>query len=580
MKNREISEIFSEIADILELKGDNAFRIRAYRTAGQNIINLDRQISDIYKEKGMEGLCDIHGIGKDLAEKIVEMIQTGVLKHHQELLKEFSPGFLGLLNISGIGPKKLKQLRDELNVNTVDDIEKACKNGSLETLDGMGEKSRDKLLEAIQYYKQQLGKTLLVKGEKLADELIAYLSESYYFEKLEKAGSLRRGQETIGDIDILAVTSNVEEAVDYFTRYRGAQQILSKGRLMVSIILKEGIQADLRLIEKSSFGAGLVYFTGSKSHNIKLRKIAKNKGLKVNEYGVFKVNDVTGEDELVSSKKEEDIYASLGMEWIPPELREDTGEIELALAGKIPKDLVELEDIKGDLHIHSTASDGRNSIEENIESAVARGYKYIALTDHSKLIKIAHGMDETRLLEHVGYIRKIAAKRKDIKILAGIEVDILTDGTLDLADYALKELDIVIASVHSKFLLEENIQTERIMRALDNPYVNILAHPSGRIITSRTPMQIDFERLFKHAVARGVYLEINTHGERVDLNDKNARRAKELGAKFVINTDAHDTGQMDLMKFGIKTARRAWLSKDDIINTKTINELLRILKRK
>ena len=575
MTNREISSIFLHIADILEIKEENVFKIRAYRTASQNILALSRQLSEIYEEDPSI-IDNIPGIGKDLKAKIVEMIETGHLEYYSRLMKEFSPGFLDLLNISSLGPKKLKKLRNTLKIKNVTDLEKACKKGKLENLEGMGKKTQDKILEAIEHFRRAEGRMLLPEATGIAGEVTTYLSKSKNFKKIEKAGSLRRGSETVGDLDILTIAKDAEKAMDHFVSYPELESIIAKGPTKSSIKLKEGPQVDLRVIDEGCFGAALVYFTGSKQHNIRVRKIAKNKGYKVSEYGVFSVGK--NKEKFIAGKLEEDVYKKLGMEYVPPELREDRGEVEAAQEGEIPKDLIELKDIKGDLHIHTADTDGRMTIDEVLKESKKRGYKYVAITNHSKLVRVARGLNEKQLLKHVDDIRKKAKKIKGLNILAGVEVDILKNGKLDLEDYALKELDIVIAAVHSNFAMDKDKQTERILRGMDNKHVQMLAHPSGRLITKRNPLEIDFDRIFKKAALDNIILEINTHGDRIDLNDVHSKRAKELGAKFSINTDAHDAFQMDDIIYGVITARRGWLEKKDVVNTYSFEKMKKALR--
>lgn len=577
MENKKISYIFSSIADILELQDANVFRTRAYRTAAQNISNLSRELKDVYDEDPFL-IDNIPGIGKDLKEKIIELVTTGNLIYYDEIKKEFPPGFLDMLDLSGMGPKKLKKLKEELGIENVNDLEKACKRGELAPLDGMGAKTQDKFLKAIEHYRKKEGRMLLSEAYGYAEKIVEYLAKSKNFKKIEKAGSLRRGKETVGDVDILVVAKDNEKAMDYFVQFPGVELVIAKGKTKASIQLKDGPQVDLRVIDASCFGAALVYFTGSKQHNVKIRTKAKAKSYKISEYGVFRISKA-GRETMVAGKTEKDLYEKIGMEWIPPELREDTGEVEAALKGELPKDLISPEDIKGDLHIHTVESDGRSTIEEIVRAAKAKGYQYLAITDHSKYVRVANGMDEKRLIKHIERIRKVSKKVKGIKLLAGCEVDILPGGVLDFKDNILKELDLVIVAIHSGFALDDKSQTERLLRALDNKYVNILAHPSGRLIAKRSPIEVDFDSVFKKAAENNIFLEINTHGERIDLNDANARRAKELGAKFVISTDAHETEQMDEMMHGVITARRAWLSKKDVLNTYTFDKMVRALKK-
>lgn len=576
MYNREISIIFFRIADILELKDENVFRVRAYRTAAQNIADLSREIRDMYQENPSL-LDEIPGIGKDLKGKIEEMLRTGSLEYYTGLMKEFPAGFLDMLNLSGLGPKKLKKLKDELGIKNVDDLETACKNGKIAALEGMGIKTQENILESIKHFRKKQGRMLISEAWYFAGRIIEYLSKSKLFTKIETAGSLRRGAETIGDIDILAVSRDREKAMDYFTDYPETAEVITKGSVKSNIMIKEGPQVDLRIIDDSSYGAALVYFTGSKQHNIKIRTLAKDKGYKLSEYGVFSIS-TGGKEIMLAGAREEDVYKKIGMEWIPPELREDQGEIEAALAGSLPKRLIELAHIKGDLHSHTNATDGRETLEDMAQAAQEKGYQYFAVTEHSKHVRIANGMDEKRILVHADKIRKFSQKLKDIKILAGIEVDILEHGELDIEDYALKEMDIVIAAVHSHFGLDKDKQTERIFRAMDNKLVNVLAHPLGRLISTRASIQADFDKIFAHAAENGIFLEINTHGERIDLNAVHARRAKELGAKFVINTDAHRKKDLDEIIYGVVTARRGWLEKEDILNAHSLDKLTKMLK--
>ena len=578
MFNRQIAEIFLKIADTLELKNENIFKVRAYRTAAQNITGLTRQLSEIYEEDPSK-IGDIPGIGKDLKAKIIELIETGELKFYDELITTFPPGFIDLLNISRLGPKKLRKLQEELGVEDIEDLEKACKTGKLEKIEGMGKKTQDKLLEGIKHFRKKAGRMLLPEAYKHAEAVMAYLKGSKNFKRIEKAGSLRRGKDTVGDIDILALVGNSEKAMDLFVKYPGVDSVIAKGSTKSSISLKGGVQIDLRIVENKSFGAALVYFTGSKEHNIKIRHIAKKLNYKVNEYGVFSTGK-SGKEKYIKGKTEEEVYDVLGLQWIPPELRENSGEIEASQKKEVLGTLLKLKDIKGDLHVHSTASDGRDTLENIAKAAEKRGYKYLAVTDHSKLVKVAGGMDEKQLLKRADQVRKISKKFKGVKILMGVEVDILGDGKLDLEDYALKEMDIVIAAIHSKFSLDKDFQTARVLKAMNNKYVNVLAHPSGRLITTRNPLELDFDKIFRKAADKNIFLEINTHGDRIDLNDVNCRRAKELGAKLVINTDAHEIAQLDNIVYGVMTARRGWIEKKDVLNTYSLEKVLKMLKRK
>jgi len=577
MNNKEIASIFYRIGDALEIKGENVFKIRAYRLAARNIIDLPREVSALFKQDPSQ-LDSIPGIGRDLKEKIVEMLSSGRLAYFESLMKEFPSGFFDMLKLSGLGPKRLKKFKEKLNIKNIDDLEKACRQHSVSELESEGERSEAKLSEAIKYYKKGVGRLLLQSAERIAEKTVDYLAKSNVFKKIEIAGSLRRGKETVGDIDILAEARDNGKAMDHFIAMPFAEKIIAKGTVKSSILVKGGAQLDLRVASAGSFGAALMYFTGSKAHNIKLRRLAKTKKRKVNEYGIFSVS-ASGKEKKLAGKTEKEVYQKLAMTWIPPELREDNGEIEAAQMGRLPANLLTEKDILGDLHLHTKETDGNLSVKDIVLEAKRRGYKYIAITNHSKYVRIANGMDEKRLLAHVADIRKVSSRISGIKVLAGIEVDILEDGRLDLEDYALKELDIVIAAVHSHFALDEKKQTERMVKALDNKYVNILAHPSGRLITTRTPITMDFEKIFLLCAENNIFLEVNTHGERIDLNDLHCRMAKKVGAKFVINTDAHDIAQLDAMKYGVITARRAWLEKKDVLNTYQPGKVIKALGR-
>jgi len=577
MNNGEIAEIFLRIADMLEINGENVFRVRAYRTAAQNIKALSCQLADIYREDPAE-LESIPGIGKDLKGKIIEMIETGVLGYYTELEGEFPPGFLELFDLAGLGPKKLKKMKDELGIGNMNDLEAACRKGVIAEVEGMGARTQGKILDAIAHYRQREGRMLLPLADLFAAEIISYLKGSGKFKKIEAMGSLRRGRETVGDIDILAAASDSAKAMDVFTAYPETGSVTAKGTTKSSVSLKNGPQVDLRIVDDTCFGAASLYFTGSKQHNIKIRKIAKGRGYKISEYGMFKTG-ASGGERMVAGATEEDMYRALGMEFIEAELREDRGEVEAAMTGGLPRALVRNKDIKGDLHLHTTATDGRDTVEAMISAALSKGYKYIAITEHSKNVKVAGGLDDKQLLSHVDKVRKTARRFKGIEVLAGVEVDILAGGELDFEDSVLKEMDIVVAAIHSRFTLDRQTQTERMLRAMDNRYVNILAHPSGRLITTRRGMEFDVDKVFRKAAENDIFLEINTHGERIDLNAEHCRRAKEMGARFAINTDAHSAEQMDLLKYGVITARRGWLEKDDILNTYTFSKMRKALKK-
>ncbi len=573
MENRDIARIFNQIADVLEITGGNQYKIRAYRRAAMNIEGLSKRIEDIYREDE-RGLREIPGVGEGIAKKIKEIIKTGRLKKHQELLKKVPPELLELTQITGIGPKHLKALMDGLNVKNVDDLERVCKEHKVRELEGFGQITEEKILIALKEYRGSKGRIKLNEAYSYGNSIVDYLKRGEdKIDRVEIAGSLRRGVETIGDIDILVSTKDVDEIMDKFTKYPEVKEVLSKGRTKSSVVLSSGLQVDLRNIKESEFGSALVYFTGSKLHNIHIRKMAKSKGLKVNEYGVFKGK------RLLGSKTEEDVYKSIGLKFILPELREDRGEIEAASKGKLPR-LIELKDIKGDLHMHTKASDGTHTIAEMAKEAKDRGYGYIAITEHSKAVKVAGGLNEKELAEHIKRIDKENKRIKGINILKGIEVDIKEDGKLDLDDSILSELDIVIAAIHSKFNMPEDKMTDRILKAFDNKYVNILAHPTGRLIAKRNPYPLDLERVFKEAKERGIIMELNSYPDRLDLKDVHCKMAKEIGVKIIISTDAHTKQQLDNIRYGVITARRGWLEKEDVLNTLEFNRFIKEVKRR
>jgi DNA polymerase (family X) len=573
MENLSVAEILNQVADILEITDGNQYKMRAYRIAALNIENLSQQIEDIYKEDKKK-LQEIPGVGEGIAGKIEEIIETGKLKKHQKLLKVIPLQLLELMEITGIGPKHLKALHKKLKVKNVKDLERACKKHKIQELEGFGERTEKKILDALKEYQRSKGRMKLPEALSYASSIIDYLKKGRVkIDAIEIAGSLRRGMETIGDLDILVSTKETDRIMDKFTAYPERKNVLSKGKTKSSVVLKSGFQADLRNIQKSRFGSALVYFTGSKEHNIHIRRIAKSKGLKISEYGVFKGK------KNIASKTEEDVYKAIGLKIIIPELREDRGEIEAAGRNELPK-VIELKDIKGDLHMHTEASDGFHAIKDMAREGKRKKYEYIAITEHSKAVQVAGGLNEKDLSKHIKRIEKEDGKVKGIKILKGIEVDIKEDGGLDLDDSILRELDLVIGAVHSRFNMPKDKMTERILKAFDNKYLNILAHPSCRLIGKRKPCEIDFERIFKEAKKRNIIMELNCFPDRLDLKDVYCKMAKEIGIKIIISTDAHSRQQLDNMKYGVITARRGWLEKKDIINTFKLERLIKMIKRR
>jgi len=571
MKNQEVSKIFNDIADILEIKGDNPFRIRAYRRAAMNIEGLSRDVAEISKEELME----LPGIGKDLAGKVEEYVTTGRLPYYEDLKKEVPESLIALLSVPGLGPKTAKLLFDELNIRSIETLEQLAREHKLSGLPGIKEKTEENILKGIELVRRGTERRPLGKVLPIANDILAYLERTAPVEKLTIAGSIRRYKETIKDIDILATSKEPGAVMNVFVRMPHVRDVIMKGPTKSSVLVQEGIQVDLRVVEQESFGAALAYFTGSKAHNIRLREMAVKKGLKINEYGVFREKD----DRKVGGEKEEDIYRILGLPYIPPELREDSGEIEVAFEGRLPR-LVEIGDIKGDLHVHSNWSDGSHDLIELAEAAKARGYEYIAITDHSKGLGIARGLTAERLVEQKREIHKINKRLKGFHLLAGIEVDIKSDGKMDLPDHVLGGLDIVVASIHSGFRQEKDKITKRLVAAMKNPYVSVIAHPTGRLIGERDPYDVDMKEVLKVARETGTALEINAYPLRLDINDTYAKMAKEMGVSLAIDTDTHVKDQFDYMTYGVSIARRGWLEKKDVLNTRGYNPLMKLLKQK
>ncbi len=569
MKNQQIAKIFNEIAELLELKGENVFRIRAYRRAAQNIDGLPKDITTLSPEE----LSSIPGIGKDLAAKIQEYLSTGKVAKHEELKKDIPEGVLDLLRIPGLGPKKAKQFYDKLKVKSVDELEDAIRKGKLSGLPGIQKKTEENILQGIALIKRGTERRPLGRVLPLAEDIVRRMKEAAPVDKIEVAGSIRRMKETVKDIDILTTSKKPEEVMAAFVKLPHVSRVLAHGPTKSSVITEDGIQVDLRVVDGDSFGAALQYFTGSKQHNIKLREMAVRAGLKLNEYGAFKEPG----EKKIAGKTEEEMYKVLKLPHIPPELREDTGEIEAALGGKLP-DLVTLEDIKGDLHVHTKWSDGSHDLDTMAQAAQKKGYSYIAITDHTKGLGVAHGLDEKRLAEQIKVIDAANEKLTGFRILKGTEIDIRADGRLDLSDDALAGLDIVVASIHSGFKQSQEQITKRIISAIRNPCVSVIAHPTGRLIGERDAYAVDMEAVLKEAAKYGVAMEINAYPLRLDLNDLHIKMAKEYGVSFVINTDTHVTSQYDYMAYGVSVARRGWVEKKDVLNTLTYEQLIKRLK--
>ena len=571
--NNDVVEIFDEVADFLEIKGDNPFRVRAYRNAARTVSGLSRSVADLAKEdKGLDG---IPGIGKDLAEKIRTIVATKKLPFLEGLKKEFPPGLSALLRVRGLGPKKVAALHKELKIASVEDLKKAAADGKIRALAGFSVKTEQSILEEIgrgQVTDRGPERFKLARAEEIVTPLFGELKGAAGVEEIAIAGSYRRRAETVGDVDILAAAEKSQAVMDRFVRFDDVDKVLAEGETKSSVLLRGGLQVDLRVVEPKSFGAALHYFTGSKAHNIAVRLMGVKRGLKVNEYGVFRGK------KTIAGRTEEEIYKLFGMPWIEPELREDRGELQAALKGKLPH-LVTLGDIRGDLHSHTKTTDGRSTAEEMAEAAKKLGYEYLAISDHSKRVTMAHGLDAKGLAKANKAVDKLNAKLKGITLLKSIECDILADGSLDLPDAVLAECDLVIASVHYNSKMSKEKQTKRVIRALDNRHVNIFGHPTGRLINERPAYEIDLERVMKAAVERGCVLELNAHPDRLDLNDVHCQMAKKMGLKIAVSTDAHSLDDLKLMRFGIGQARRGWIEPADVVNTRPLPELRKLLKR-
>ncbi len=563
MENKEIARVLAETADLMEIAAEDSFRIRSYRNGASAVESNPDRIEDILRDPARK-VTDIPGIGKGLAAVLEQIVATGSCDRRDQLLEKFPPTALEFLKIQGLGPKSIALIFEHFRISTIDQLETLCREQKLRELPRMGAKLEEKVLRSIAQYRVRSGRYLLSYAESMADELSAALLAVEGVEAVTPAGSLRRGRETVGDLDLLVTGPNATRALATFVKYPRVEEVLGHGENKASAkVGREGLQVDVRALPPESFGAAMQYFTGSKDHNVAIRTRAVRMGLKLSEYGLFRSSD----DSLVAAATEESIYQALGLPWIPPELRENSGEIEAAAEGRLPE-LVELSQVRGDVHMHTTETDGRASLEEMAEAARQRGYEYVAITDHSKALAMANGLDETRA---VAFARQIRERNREgslgIRIFSGIECDILKDGAMDLSDDALAELDLVVGSVHSHMNLEAAEMTDRLLRALECPHLRILGHPTGRILLHRDPFPFDFERVAAEAARRGVWLEINASPERLDLHGALIRSAKAKGARFTISTDAHHPKHLANMRYGVTTARRGWLGPKDILNT-------------
>ena len=568
--NADIVDMFLRTADFLELQDENPFRVRAYRQAARVIRDLPQSVGGMLDDGA--DLSELPHIGEDLAGKIADIVNAGHFEVLDELEKEIPSGLVDLLHVEGLGPKRVSALYKNLDIKHPGDLRRAAMAGKIQALPGFSDKIVQKILHALEVRGTQERRMKWAHADTVARPIIAWLKKLEGVKQAVVAGSYRRRKDTVGDLDILVTCKKGVPVVERFIKYEDVAEIISKGTTRSTVILRGGLQVDLRVVPQISYGAALHYLTGSKAHNIAIREMGVKRGLKVNEYGVFK-----GE-KRIAGHTEAEIYTLFGMGYIEPELRENRGELEAAKQGKLPK-LIDLKDMRGDLHTHTNETDGRSSLQDMAKAAEARGYKYIAVTDHSKHLTIVNGLDERRLRKQCEEIDKLNEKLKGITVLKSIEVDILADGTLDLPDSVLKELDLRVCAIHYKFDLSVKKQTERIIRAMDNPYFNILAHPTGRLIGEREPYELDMERIIEAAKDRGCILEINSQSDRLDLNDIHCRMAKEAEVKLAVSTDAHTTNQLDYMQHGIAQARRGWIEAKDVVNTLTLRELKRVLRR-
>ncbi len=569
--NAEIAAIFDRIADLLSIQQDNPFRIRAYRNAARTVRGLAHSLSDMVQAG--EDLESLPGIGKDLAAKIREIVRTGSLRKLRELEQAVPPGLVELLQVPGLGPKRLRALRDELGIQNLADLEQAAARGLIRNLPGFGAKTEANLLREVRELARRVRRHPWAEVEPLAEQLLTWLRAQPGVRRVEMAGSYRRRRETVGDLDVLAVASKGRAVTEAFTRFDAVERVISQGSTRSTVVLRTGLQVDLRVVPAASFGAAWHYFTGSKAHNIAVRVMGVQRGLKINEYGVF---DRSGK--RLGGRTEKEVYAHVDLPWIEPELRENRGELAAAAQGRLPR-LVTLEDLRGDLHCHTTASDGQDDLATMARAARELGREYLAITEHSPHLGVAGGLTPDRVLAHCDAIDALNETLDGIRLRKGLEVDILEDGSLDMPDEVLARLDICLGAIHGAFGLPVNKQTERLIRAMDNPHLNIIAHPTARLIGRREACRLDMDKVMDAALERGCFLELNSQPMRLDLDDIHCRMARERGLKVAISTDAHAAGQLGYLRYGVAQARRGWLEAKDVLNTLPLNELLEALKR-
>jgi DNA polymerase (family 10) len=570
MENPEVAQVFEEVADLLGLQGANPFRVRAYRNAARVIRDLSEPLAD--KAGDAKNLENLPGIGKDLAEKITTILETGDLPLRQELRSEVPPGLRELLNVPGLGPKKAQLLHKKLKIASLEGLRQAAEGHRIREVEGFGAKTEEKILQALEGLEERGRRVYLAEAKVYADAIVRFLKTTPGLDQIEVAGSFRRRLETVGDLDVLVTCSRCDRVMNRLADYDGVAEVLARGSTKMTVRLRNGLQMDLRVVPEKSYGAALQYFTGSKAHNILIRRRAQERGLKINEYGIFR------DSKRLAGRTESEVYKAVGLPWMPPELREARGEIELALQGRLPR-LLELPDLRGDLHMHTTATDGRASLEEMVAAAKKRGHSYIAITDHSKRVTMARGLDARRLRQHWRAIDELAGKTRGITLLKGVELDILEDGTLDLPDNVLKEADWIIASIHYGQRQPREQITKRLLNAIRNPYVSAIGHPTGRLIGKRKGSDVDLETVLKAAADYGCLMELNSQPSRLDFDDLALMAAKERGVHIVINTDAHAVEELGFLEFGVYQARRARLEAKDVANTRTWAQLRKMLKR-
>ena len=569
--NSEIADLFEKLANLLDIEGANPFRVRAYREAARTVSGYPRSMSDLLASG--EDLTRLPGIGKELAAKIKTIVETGELPALQKVESRTPAALSDIMHIQGLGPERVKALYQNLKIESIEDLKRAARSGEIQKLKGFGKKTEEMIRERLEHFSGTEKRIKLIVAEDVVNPLVAWLKDCQGVKDVVVAGSFRRCKETVGDLDVLVTAGKDSTVIVHFAQYDEVAKVISKGKTRSTVLLRSGIQVDLRVVPQVSYGAALHYFTGSKAHNIAVRKLGLKKGYKINEYGVFKG------DKRIAGKTEEEIYRKVGLPYIAPELRENRGEIEAAQKNRLPE-LIKIEDLRGDLHCHTDASDGHDNLRQMVEGAMRRGYEYVSINDHSKHVTVAHGLDKSRLLAQIKAIDKLNAKLDGIVVLKSTEVDILEDGSLDLPDSVLKELDFTVCAVHYAFRLPRQKQTQRILRAMDNEYFNILAHPSGRLVNQREAYDFELERIMEGARQRGCFLEVNAHPDRLDLTDEACKMAKDIGLKVAISTDAHGVNDLGLMRFGINQARRGWLERDDVINCLPLRELKRLFNRK